>query len=60
VTFSNRCFPTKAVAIWQCLRGPDQQHLVGSYMRAAGFSHIGERASVPPRGDPLWSVIGIA
>ena len=60
VAFSNRCFPTKAVAIWQRLRGPDQQHLVRSYMRAAGFSHIAERASVPPRGDPLWSVIGVA
>ena len=24
ITFSNRCFPTKAVAIWQALSGPDQ------------------------------------
>jgi SAM-dependent methyltransferase len=25
VSFSNRCFPTKAVAIWQSLSGPGQQ-----------------------------------
>ncbi len=25
VSFSNRCFPTKAVAIWQALSGPQQQ-----------------------------------
>ena len=28
VSFSNRCFPTKAVAIWQSLAGPDQQRLI--------------------------------
>src|ERR1019366_6032825 len=37
VSFSNRCFPTKAVAIWQSFSGPDQQRLVAAYMRAAGF-----------------------
>ena len=60
VTFSNRCFPTKAVAIWQRLGGPDQQRLVGAYMQAAGFSDATERESTPPLGDPLWAVIGIA
>ncbi len=40
VSFSNRCFPTKAVAIWQSLSGPDQQHLIGAYMRAAGFTDV--------------------
>jgi hypothetical protein len=58
VTFSNRCFPTKAVAIWQALSGPDQQRLVGNYMRAAGFSKIADHASVPPDSDPLWVVVG--
>jgi SAM-dependent methyltransferase len=60
VSFSNRCFPTKAVAIWQRLGGPDQQRLVGAYMQAAGFSQIAEREHRPPDGDPLWSVIGTA
>jgi SAM-dependent methyltransferase len=58
VTFSNRCFPTKAVSIWQRLAGPDQQTLVGAYMRAAGFATIGGRAAVPADGDPLWVVTG--
>lgn len=60
VTFSNRCFPTKAVYIWQRLGGPDQQRLVGAYMQAAGFSQIAERDSTPPLSDPLWAVIGRA
>ena len=58
VSFSNRCFPTKAVAIWQAMSGPDQQRLVGAYLQAAGFSRIAEHASTPMEGDPLWVVIG--
>ena len=58
VSFSNRCFPTKAVAIWQALDGPGQQDLVAAYMEAAGFMDVSGRAHVPPIGDPLWVVIG--
>ncbi len=58
VSFSNRCFPTKAVAIWQAFPGPDQQRLVAAYMRAAGFADVATRSEVPPYGDPLWVVIG--
>lgn len=58
VSFSNRCFPTKAVAIWQALSGPDQQRLVGAYMAEAGFAKIADHASTPRSGDPLWAVIG--
>jgi SAM-dependent methyltransferase len=58
VSFSNRCFPTKAVAIWQSLAGPDQQRLVGAYMRAAGFTDVSEHAVMPLQGDPLWIVTG--
>jgi SAM-dependent methyltransferase len=60
VSFSNRCFPTKAVAIWQSLSGLDQQRLVGAYMRAAGFSRVDARAAPHNHGDPLWIVIGTA
>ena len=60
VSFSNRCFPTKAVTIWQSLAPPDQQRLVGAYMTAAGFSQLAARAATPPQGDPLWAVIGFA
>ena len=59
VPFSNRCFPTKAVAIWQRLSGEEQQRLVRSYMRAAGFSAVALEDAVPPFGDPLWVVIGV-
>jgi SAM-dependent methyltransferase len=59
VSFSNRCFPTKAVAIWQALAGPAQQRLVGAYMQAAGFTNTIEEAVRPPEGDPLWIVIGL-
>ena len=58
VSFSNRCFPTKAVAIWQALGGPDQQRLVAAYFEAAGFVALSATAAVPARGDPLWSVTG--
>ena len=60
VSFSNRCFPTKAVAIWQALSGPDQLRLVAAYMEAAGFTGVELRASTPSGGDPLWVVIGRA
>ena len=59
VSFSNRCFPTKAVAIWQVLSGREQQRLVGAYMQAAGFAEVTGQASTPPQGDPLWVVIGV-
>ena len=61
ITFSNRCFPTKAVAIWQGLDGPDQCGLVSLYLRHAGFpaTEARELASPERRGsDPLWAVIG--
>ena len=59
-SFSNRCFPTKAVAIWQALSGPDQQRLVSLYMDRAGFVAVETQASLPRGGDPLWTVIGRA
>ncbi len=60
VSFSNRCFPTKAVAIWQRLSGPAQQELVAAYMRAAGFIDMKQRAHAPAASDPLWVVTGYA
>ncbi len=60
VTFSNRCFPSKAVAIWQAMHGAEQQRLVAAYMRAAGFETLSARTAEPAAGDPLWAVIGRA
>jgi SAM-dependent methyltransferase len=61
ITFSNRCFPTKAVAIWQALDGRDQCGLVSLYLRRAGFSGVEARELAPPgrwNSDPLWAVVG--
>jgi SAM-dependent methyltransferase len=58
VSFSNRCFPTKAVAIWLALSPPDQQRLVAAYMREAGLTDVTGRTRTPVQGDPLWLVVG--
>lgn len=61
VTFSNRCFPTKAVAIWQALDGPDQCRLVELYLQRAGLQSVESRMLRDGRrSDPLWAVIGRA
>lgn len=60
VTFSNRCFPTKAVAIWQALSGAEQQRLVSVYCSEAGFDSIETDYTRRPGNDPIWAVIGRA
>jgi len=58
VTFSNRCFPTKAVAAWQTLDDRGHAALVAGYGRTAGgFGPPEVRAYTPRRGDPLYGVI---
>jgi hypothetical protein len=59
VSCSNRCFPTKAVAIWLSLSGDRQQSLVEAYMRSAGFVTVTGQAIIPVQGDPLWVVHGV-
>jgi SAM-dependent methyltransferase len=57
VTFSNRCFPTKAVAVW--LGSSDRQHLalVTNYFEQAGNWHDIHTSANTPRGaDPLYAV----
>ena len=58
VSFSNRCFPTKAVAVW--LDTSDEQHLtlVRTYFTAAGgwTDAQAENRSLGGHGDPLYSV----
>ncbi len=60
VSFSNRCFPTKAVAIWQAMDGVDQQQLVSLYLTRAGFTAIETEHHRSGGGDPIWAVIGRA
>ncbi|MGQ9896695.1 MAG: class I SAM-dependent methyltransferase [Acidobacteriota bacterium] len=59
VTFSNRCFPTKAIAIWLMLDDAQRCQLVETFFHAAGVwqdIHILDRSS--GTGDPLYAVIG--
>lgn len=60
ITFSNRCFPTKAVAIWSALSGEDQARLVGLYLQHARFAEVKSYVLVREGGpsDPLRAVIG--
>lgn len=60
ITFSNRCFPTKAVAIWQALDSGQHQHLVAHYLERAEFAAVEIRTLIEPGtgSDPLWAVIG--
>ena len=38
LTFSNHCFPTKAVAIWRAVGCDDHARLIDLYLRQAGFA----------------------
>ena len=61
VSFSNRCFPTKAVAIWRSLDLNGHASLVHAYMTKAGFPEITARLLVDGHySDPLVAVIGTA
>jgi SAM-dependent methyltransferase len=56
VTFSNRCFPTKAVAIWQATDDDGHVQLVEGYLREAGWDDVRTFAHVG-RGDPLYAIV---
>jgi ubiquinone/menaquinone biosynthesis C-methylase UbiE len=60
VTFSNRCFPSKAVAIWLHLDDKGHVALVKRYFADAGLFDAAQ--SIERRGrwgdDPLYGVIG--
>lgn len=61
VSYANRCFPTKAVAIWRALDMRGQAALIRMYMERAGFAEIDARVvSDGGRGDPLVAVVGRA
>ena len=61
VTFSNRCFPSKAVAIWHQLDDRGHMRLVERYFEEAGnFDDIQSFDRSPRRMffDPLYAVVG--
>ena len=59
VSFSNRCFPTKAVAIWRALDIEGHAALVRLYLERAGFGEVTvEVLADGGRSDPLVAVTG--
>ena len=58
VTFSNRCFPDKAVYAWQVLDDNGHVALVQQYFAAANFGPTEVFAHRPKGGDPLYGVVG--
>jgi len=59
VAFSNRCFWTKAVAIWRALGLEDHARLVHLYFHRAGYSSITvHMLREGTSSDPLIAVVG--
>src|SRR6185312_8668168 len=59
VSFSNRCFPTKAVAVWLRLNDAGHAALVQLYLEAAGFAQIDTHVlSDGSRCDPMYAMVG--
>ncbi len=59
VSFSNRCFPSKAVSVWRSLDASGHAALVSLYLERTGFHDIS--ADVLRDGsqsDPLTAVTG--
>ncbi|WP_375490761.1 class I SAM-dependent methyltransferase [uncultured Jatrophihabitans sp.] len=61
ITFSNRCFPTKAVRAWLTTDDRGRCELVADYLRQAGGFGSAEISRRTPteryRGDPLFAVV---
>jgi len=63
ITFSNRCFPSKAIAAWHTLDSRGHLALVRHYLEAASNWHGIELLDRSPRArgaDPLFAVVGRA
>lgn len=59
VAYSNRCFPTKAVAIWRALNSRDHAELIGLYFRLSGMFERPQAYDISPGGpaDPMFVVV---
>lgn len=59
ISFSNRCFPTKAVAIWRRLDPAGHARLIEIYLERAGFAGLEAHILADGRtSDPLTLVLG--
>ena len=59
VSFSNRCFPTKAVAVWRAMDDMNHARLVGYYFVESGGFDEPEFTNLSPnpgQSDPLFMV----
>ena len=59
VSFSNRCFPTKAVALWLAADDDDHRLVVREYLERSGFVDVSDEIVKTP-DDPLFVVSGRA
>jgi SAM-dependent methyltransferase len=58
ITFSNRRFPTKVIALWEALDDTGHAQLVGQYLReAGGWGEIVALDRSPEAGDPLFAIV---
>ncbi len=63
ISFSNRCFPTKAVNVWHQLDDRGHMRLVEGYLQGSGsFGNVRSLDRSPRRmfSDPLYAVVGEA
>ncbi len=59
VSYSNRCFPTKAVAVWRTIGPQGHARLIELYLEAAGFVGVEVHRLRDGRGgDPMTVVMG--
>ncbi|MBZ0304061.1 MAG: class I SAM-dependent methyltransferase [Anaerolineae bacterium] len=57
VSFSNRCFPTKAVAAWRAMTDVERLALVSQYFDLSGGWYEADSAATESSGhDPLYAI----
>ena len=62
ISFSNRCFPTKAIALWQQMNDFDHAKLVGHYFNEAHAFETPDFENISPApgtSDPLFIVTAL-
>ena len=59
ISFSNRCFPTKAVAVWRAIGPTSHAQLVELYLKRAGFADVSIHRLCDGRdSDPMTAIVG--
>lgn len=60
ISYSNRMFPTKAVALWQSLNNREHADLIGLYLRLSKMFTPAQAYDISPGAgsDPMYVVVG--